>query len=241
MDTETPIYTAQPQLPQVRRVSKLDDIKRVIPPKRDALPTIKIPHEKRRSSLVVFSIVGVLFLGIFGFELAIIYKYDKLNKKLYDISANWKDRAKILQDRVEYLSRNKEILGKSRKILQDNYLLLNLKNRSLQSKMTVEKNNYENLLAKKMDFIGKLEGDIRVANAQVEAKKAQNDLLSSQLIEKNNYIEKLTAKLVNAINEQAALLNENIKIKARCDQLIQFLSEKSAQEKKPGDNENVNK
>jgi cell division protein FtsB len=241
MDTETPIATPQTQLPQVRRVSKLDDVKRVVPQQKIALPRVTNTPEQKKSHLVFYLIMGAVFLGVFGFELAVIYKYDKLNKKLYQISVSLKSQVANLQDKLQYVNKQKKILGINRKAVIEDYMILSSSYKNFKASALKEKTNYENDLSKKTGSISSLEGDLRVANAQAEAVRAQNELLSNELNDKMAYIEKLTTKLVSNINEQAALLKENLDLKARYDQLMQALAAQPVVEAKTGENSNGNK
>jgi len=236
MDTEAPIITTQTQLPQVRRVSRLDDIKRVVPPQKTALPQVTTVQENKKNHIIFYLIIGAIFFGIFGFELAVIYKYDKLNKKLYQISLSLKNQLNTLQNKLQYANQQKKTLSENRKAVIADYMVLRENYKNFKGASLAEKANYENDLSSKTSSINILEGELRVANAQVEAVRAQNDLLSSELNDKIAYVEKLTTKLVSNINEQAALLKENLDLKAKYDQLLQGLSIKTAGESKQAEN-----
>lgn len=233
MATETPIYTMQTQIPQVRRVSKLDDVKRVLSSKKNITAELKVSPEKKHRHLIVYLIIGIVFFGVFAFELAVIYKYDKLNKRLYQISVSLKNKVSSVQNKLQYANKQKEILGANKRAMSENYQILSSNHKLLKLNLVDVKNNYENLLAQKSGTISLLEGDMRVINAQSEAVKAQNELLSKELTDKNIYIEELTGKLVTNITQQENLLNENLKLKGECDRITQQVLIQSTAENTP--------
>lgn len=217
MDIETPV-TATEQLPQIRRISRLEDVRRVVPPKPVVPPRKEIkPPQKPRLSLRFF-IIGLLFFGILGVEWAIIYKYDKLNKRLLQVSTILKNRVVVLQNRLQYANKinNKIIASRSRLI--NNYFNLASQYKTLQFKM----DDYRDISLAKLSKIDMLGGNLRVAYAQIEAVKVQNEVLARELGEKAEYIRELTAKLINSIGEQEFLVNENLQLKKEIETLKRY-------------------
>lgn len=208
MDIETPTAATE-QLPQIRRISRLEDVRRTIPTKPTPKPVkeIKTPH-KPRSSLRFF-IIGLLFFAVFGVELAFIYRYDKLYKQLLGISTVLKDRTVALQNKLQYTNKINNKLITSRSRLINNYFNLISLNKTLQFKM----NDYRGVSLAKSSKIALLEGSLRVTYARIEAMKLQNEMLVRELGEKSEYIRELTSKLINNINEQERLVNENLQLK----------------------------
>lgn len=235
IETQTPV---QEQLPQIRRIAGLDDIPRVIPPK-EALPTpqkIKPTPEKRY--LIRFFMIGFLFLGILGFETSIIYRYDKLNKRLYQISSSLKTRITSLQNKLQYTKKLNNKVITSRKGLVKNYLELGSQHRILQYKM----DNYKGISIAKSSRINILEGDLRVAYARVEAVGVQNEVLATKLREREGYIRELTSKLINSIGEQEILVNENLRLKEDIDRLSkELVGLKESIQAKPLEDKDANK
>lgn len=208
MDIETPTAAAE-QLPQIRRIAKLEDVRRVIPQKPTPPPVkeIKLP-QKPRLSLRVF-IIGLLFFVVFGVELAFIYRYDMLYKRLLRVSTVLKNRTVVLQNKLQYTNRINNKLSTSRRRLISNHFNLASQYNTLQFKM----DDYKGISLAKSSKIDLLEGDLRVAYAQIEAVKVQNEILAGELGEKSEYTRELTSKLINNINEQERLVNENLQLK----------------------------
>lgn len=217
METQIPV---QEQLPQIRRITRLDDVRRVIPPKQVPLPEKKIKPPQRSMTTPTFFIIGLLFLGVLGFELAVIYKYDKLNKRLYEISVSMKNRIATLQGRLRHADEIRDRLAASRIGWIRNYLDLDSQNKILQYKI----DNYGTLSMAKSSKIDALEGWMRVLNARIEAVDAQNEVLAKELNGKNEYIRELTAKLINSIGEQELLINENLRLKGEYERLSKELA-----------------
>lgn len=224
MEIETSVETRdikQDQLPQIRRISKLDDLRQVLPPKTtfslEKKPTIPPKHR----NLIPLAAAGVIFAAIFSFELGVIYKYDKLNKRLYQISVSHKNEAAGLQKTLQYVSKSKEILGSNRRLLLKNYTALSSRQKILQFNMQKDRINYEGMLQAKINIVNTLEGDLRVASARIESVNAQNELLQIEVNSKNEYVKQLTEKLVHNIDQQKILVNENLRLKQNLDQLSQ--------------------
>lgn len=206
MDIQTPI---QEQLPQIRRIAKLDDVRRVTPPREVRPPEKKIiPIQKPRAGLTFF-IIGLLFFLILGFELAVIYRYDKLNKRLYQISLSLKDRIVKLQNKLHYANKTVDKLVTSRKGLIRGYLNLGADYKILQYKI----GDYGTISMAKSSKINNLEGELRVLNARIQAAGAQNEVLANELRGRDEHIRELTAKLINSIGEQELMIDENLRIK----------------------------
>lgn len=239
MDIET---STQEQLPQIRRITKLEEVQRHIPAKPTLLPPkekIKLTREPK--SLIRFIIIGLLFFGILGFELAIIYKYDRLNKRLYQVSISLKDRLTKLQHNLQYTNKIKDKLFTSRKDLVGNYLELGREFKILQFKMDNYKEISRNISLAKSSKINLLEGDLRVAYARIDATKVQNEILAKELRDKGEYIREMTTKLINSIGEQELLLNENLRLKGECERLLTEVETlKAHTETLPSEDKDVN-
>lgn len=241
MDIETSISTTQEQLPQIRRIAKLEEVQRVIPPKPALPPEKKIKPPERPKYFIRFFILGLLFFGILGFELAVIYRYDRLNKRLYQVSVSLKDRLANLQHNLQYTNKVKDRLLNSRKGLVRNYLELGGEFKILQFKMDNYKGISKNISLSKSSKINLLEGGLRVAYARIEAMKAQNEVFAKELNDKGDYIRELTTKLINSIGEQELLLNENLRLKEECERLSEeILTLRARGETLPSEGKDVN-
>lgn len=209
MDIETPVFPAAEQLPQIRRIARLEDIRKVIPPRREVRPPGK------PKILFRFFVIGLLFFGILGFELAVIRRYDKLNKRLYQISVSLKDKIAMLQNKLQYAGKIRSKLIASRTGVVKGYFNLASQHKILQFKM----DDYRNLSLAKSAKINIIEGDLRVAYARIEAVKVQNGVMAKGLEKKDEYIRELTSKLINSIGEQELLVNENLRLKEEIETL----------------------
>lgn len=218
MDINTSLETKkinQSRSPEIRQLSTLDNIPRIVSPKPilTAEKVIKPPQEK--SNIIKFFIIGLLVFGILGLELAIIFRYDKLNKRLYKISMSHKNRAAVLQKKLMGFNRIRDTLIASRRGLFKSYTSVASQNKILQFKL----NNYKNISEEKLSKIDILKGDLRVYDARVGAVNAQNELLKNEVKKKDEYISELTAKLVGNIKEQETLLIENILLNTEIEKL----------------------
>lgn len=218
MDVKSQVETVQEQLPQIRRVITLDEIKRIEPPKILPQPLKKEPIKRKpdlpKLSVKIF-LIGLIFFAVLGVELAIIYRYDKLNKRLYQISISLKDRLMQINRELKQVNRVKTKITKNR-----NNLLQAYRQRGfLYDRLQFKENDYKRLLISKASWSGVVQGDLRVAIAQIEALKVQRELLASQVREKDERIRQLTTQLLNNIGEQELLINENLKLRKERDQL----------------------
>lgn len=223
MDIKTELKTPEVQqrrFPEIRQIKTLDNIPRIISPKPilTAEKIIKLPQKK--SNFIRFVIMGLVFFGILGLELAIIYRYGKLNKRLYAISVSHKNRAATLQKKLLDTSKIRDKLIASRHALVRNYSNFVSQNKISQFKL----DNYKNISKGKLSKINILKGDLRVYNARIEAAKAQNEILIDEVKKKDGYINELTLKLVNNIGGQELLVNENLYLKSEVEKLIYELS-----------------
>lgn len=224
MDIETQT-SIQEQLPQIRRISKLDDIPRVIPPRQILPPERKIKTPKRGRYFIkyfVLIIIVLLFLESF-LVLVGINRYNKLYKlheRLYQISLSLNDRITALQQKLQYANKLNDKLVASRKGLIKDYLELGSQYKILQFKM----DDYRNISMAKSSKIDTLEGNLAVAYARVEAAGVQNEILAKDLKEKGEYIRELTSKLINNIGEQEILVSENLRLKEERERLAKELT-----------------
>lgn len=223
MDTQTPQSTVQEQPPQIRRISRLDELRRVVPPKPAAEPAKKIITPKKRIGLIIFLTAGIIFLAIFGFELTVIYKYDKLNKRLYQISSSLKKDKIALLRKLSRANQIKVLLRDNQRILQTGFLSLASRHKVLQFKMEKDKAYYESILLSDSAKIRMLEGDMSVLDARITASNAQNEVLAEELKKRNEYIKELTNKNISGIERQKLLVQENLTLKKRCAILIRRL------------------
>lgn len=206
MDIQTSIQ--QEQLPQIRRVATLDDVRRIVLPKKEMIPLQK--SRARITSVVI----GSLFFLVFGIELWFIYRYDKLNKRLYEIALSHKGRAMSLHKELKHTHKIVDKLVLSRKGLISNYLKMRSGNMILQYKI----GNFKTISLAKSSMLDNLEGSLRVLNARIEAMDVQNEVLTNELKKKEEHIKELTAKLMDSIDEQEALVNENLMLKKQLAQ-----------------------
>lgn len=243
MDVETPVETGnkrQEQLPQIRRIAKLDDIRRVIPAKPIIPLEKRIIHPKQSINYSLFILIGI-FLAVFAFELAVIYRFDKLNKRYYRIALSHKNTAIDLKSRLEHADRLKNALADNRQLLVKVHLMLASKYKILQFNIDKNKSDYENMLSQNKNTISLLEGDLRVASAKAEAVVVQNELLTQEINRKNEYLKELTDRLLYNIEQQKILVNENLKLKE-----VPALSNKESvqigvfKDNKPMEEKNVN-
>lgn len=216
MDIEIPV---QEQQPQIRRVTRLEDIRRGAQPIPAIPPERKIkPLQKPRTYIRIF-ILGLLFFGILGFELAIIHRYDELNKQLYSISLKLKDKISVLQNRLQHTNKIRDKLTASRSGLIRDYFNLTSQNKILQFRMDKYRNISGRISSAKLEKIDLLAGSLRVAYAKVEAVKVQNEVLTKELMKRDEYIRGLTSKLINNIGEQELIVNENLQLKKEVEAL----------------------
>lgn len=240
MDIETPIEIKQEQLPQVRRITRLDQIPKVIPTGTAGMPRTpraipqavkKItPSEKSRSPLRYY-LIGLIIFGIISLELAIIYRYDTLNRRLYNISVSLKDRLAVSQHAFRHADKINIKLVNSRSGLIGNYMKLGSQYRILQFRIDNYKEIFGLLSLAKSSKIDALEGDLRVAYARIGAVDAQNELLSKKIAGRDESINELTSKLIKNIGEQSALVKENLRLTEEYDELskeLQVVKENTA-------------
>lgn len=218
MDVKNQTETVQYELPQIRRIRTLHEVKR-IEPSRVLPPPIKEKPRLPKVSIKLI-LIGLVFFSILGLELAIIYRYDKLNKRLYQISVSLKDRLTQTTRELTQSDRVKSHIAKSRNNLLHAYHNQN----SLYSKLQFKQNNYKTILAAKTSLLGVIQGDLRVAVAHVEALKTQQEVLVTQIKEKSERISQLTAQLLDNIGEQELLVNKNLKLRKDYDRLTRELA-----------------
>lgn len=213
------IESVQEQLPQIKRITTLDEVKRIKPSRLLPPPAKKGPGIPKVS--IKLFLIGLLFFSIVGLGLAIftIYRYHKENKRLYQTSVTLKNE--FLQTRRELKKTNevKNHIVKSRNSLLQAYR----ERSSLYDKLQLKENSYKTLLTAKASWIGTLQGNLRVATAQIEALKVQRDLLASRAEEMGEQIYQLTTQLLNNIDEQELLVNENLKLREEREWLAREL------------------
>lgn len=255
MDIETPVDTAQVQsenppkvitqepLPEIRRITRLDDIPKIIQP-RTILPQLKkeIPS-KKPVWLYRYLVIGLLIVSIIGFGLAIvaINRNDKLTKRLYKISVSLKNELTAVQYKLQHTIKLRDKLVSSRKGLVRNYLWLGPQYRILSFKMADYKEMHKKISLGRLYKINLLEGDLRVAYAKIEAVKVQNELLTEKLNERDIYIKELTSKFITNISEQELLVNENLRLKGESERLSkETMDLKESQKMSSAEAKNVN-
>lgn len=216
MDLETQL---QEQLPQIRRVARLEDIRRVIPPKPQIPPIKEIRAPKRSRFAIRFLITAILFFGILGFQLFVIHRHAALNKQLYQISVKLKERIAVLQEKLHYTHKINNKLSDNRKRLIRNYFNLSAQSKILQFKI----DNFRDISSAKSAKVDLLEGDLRITYTKAEALKVQNEVLAKELENRDTYIRELTAKLINNIGEQELLINENLRLKGEVETMKQVM------------------
>lgn len=219
MDIDAELDIKQEQLPQVRQVTRLDEIPKVLPP-RPILPVPKkTPIPLKPKSFLRYYLIGLIVFGIIGLELTIIYRYDTLNKRLYNISASLKNKLNILQHKYQHSNKINAKLADSRIGLISNYTKLGSQYRILQFKLDNYKESSRYISLAKLSKINILKTNLRVSNAHVDAVDVKNELLSKKLLEIDGYINELTSKLITNIGEQEALVNENLRLKKESERL----------------------
>lgn len=228
MDVKKKIETLQEQQPKIRRITTLDEVKRLEPSKAPPPPVKKepgIPGVLIRLlliGLVVFSIVGMGLVIIYRYDKLIIFRYDELNKRLHKRSVFLKDKLMRTNRELEQVGRVKDHMTKNRNSLLQAYREHNSQLNRLQSK----ENSYKSLLKAKASWLGMLNGDLRVATAQIEALKVQRELLMEQIKERDKRIRELRTQLLNNIGEQELLVNEVIKLREEMERSLKLLPSK---------------
>jgi len=227
---------AQKNLPKVRRISTLGQIRQFPPPTTPpGKPKTQQVKKKIPRRIIL---IGLVFFSVLGIELAIIYKYNNLNKRLYKIAELWKIKAtdrgnKLTQAKAQlkqadiqlkYADIAKRHIAKDRNMLLKAYRKRNGQINRLALKFAVlqyKEKNYRLLLKAKNALLGifktnleTLQGNTRVTKARIKALKTQRDILAAQDRKKAKRIRELTTQLLNNIGEQELLVNKNIKLKA---------------------------
>lgn len=228
MDIEASAVTVQRQEePEIRCVSDLKDIRKVIPAKPPVsiiAPQKKQSIAKGQRSIIVPVVIGVFFLfliGIISYQLSAMQRRNKLNYELYQLALSHKNKAEILDSKLQYANKIKNILRYNQKTLRKSFSFLSSKYNALQSKMEKDRIGYENLLAEKTSIINGLQNDMRLVSAREEAVRAQNEVLSKTMEEKDSYVRELTDKLVYNITQQELLISENLRFKKQFGELPQ--------------------
>lgn len=217
MEVKNQIELIQEKLPQVKGITTLDEIK-VIEPAEILQPKPKeIPIQRKVS--VKLLLAGLLFFSILSVELAIIYRYDRLNKRLYQISVSLKD--KLVQTRNELRQSNRV---KTQVLKNRDSLLAAYRERDLSyNKLQLKEEGYKKILTAKTSWLEIFQGELRVLTAQVEALKVQQEILSGQVKQRDADINQLTVRLINNIGEQELLVNKNLKLQEERDELAKEL------------------
>ena len=219
MDTKATLNNTQKQPPQVKPTVTLDGIPRVRAPKKLTLTPDKEKTHRRRNAIIKYVLIGLVFLLAAGYEGMIIYKYHKLNTALRE------NVGRVQSELTRVTAVKDEALQTNEKLTAVN-LELNNRNNSLSAEI----DDYRAISAAKDSRIGALEGDLRVAQARVEAGMAQNMILTNEAEDYGAYIRELTSQLVNSLGEQEMLVNENLRLEQLNKQPNRWLEEKRAAE-----------
>lgn len=217
MELEVSQLTKRPKAPppRVKTVSTLRDLK---PTELKKTVPLSIKKESvLKKSPYRFILLGLVFLSVAGMILSIITisRYDKLNKRLYQVSLLNKNKYLEAQGRLDQSDKITSKITENRNKLLNAYRMSNLDN----TKFQVKENGYKSLLASKSLSLNTTKGDFRIASAQLEALKVQQELLVNQLKEKNEQVHQLTVWLLNHITEQEQLAKDNIKLSKECKDL----------------------
>lgn len=254
MDMETS-FTAQDQLPSVRRVNDLNKIPKILPARSLLKDQQQFSYPVQKKNHLGVILICIFFL-VLVFELTIIYRYDKLNKQYYLSYIAQKEKLTDTQKKLLSVTDLKNQTDKENADLTEKYAVLDSKysdldatNKMLNSDYDLLKRilnnykyNYNIISSDKLSKIYKLSGDVRVLNARIEAVNIQNEVLNKEVKLRDDYIKELTNKLVDNINEQGRLVEENVMLKRENRELSRIeTNEKPAILSNKTEKTNVNK